>query len=356
MSKKRKKPSHVCEVCHVFCSSALHLSDHIGGSKHRKAVSEESPEFLANLQRLEYFLDTYLKDEPMIGLEYIVEFPNDGMYTYKCLLCDTQTPRGTTILHLCGSKHRRAYLEKHHPNLVVLKKNYSKRSQYTYEIKTAALQVERLHGRKRILDAENKKEDGPMPAKIPKMPSRVTPEELPPLKGASQQVSSECKSGKENVIVKTEKTNQLSDFTTNNEFLDYLRSFEIRSDGDASFIQTITKNCTKALMKYREEQTNAQVSSTMTSNGDPKNNQNPSDKANFSTMNSPKESSASAQIPPIFQKSCDATEVFFNSIKNMDTSEVVNILNKIAATNPAFRGINIPSLIKYLQETGRLKN
>ncbi|XP_073534675.1 uncharacterized protein [Phyllobates terribilis] len=318
MSAEQNKPVFLCEVCQVFCSSALHLSDHIGGVKHRNVVKEESPDVLTNLQRLQYFLDTYLKEEPMIGLEYVVESYRYGSYSYKCNLCDTQTPRGTAVLHLSGAKHRKAYLERHHPQLILNQQNYSKRTEYTEHMKAIALHVQCTYGRKRIVEL------------------------LDPV-GAPPKTSSK-------------KLNQLQDFKTNDDFMDYLRKFEIKNDGDASFIQQITKNCTDALIKYREAQTKMQASSTLPSNSDPKSNKNPSGMAHLSSINLHKECLTPAQIPPIFQTKTEATDAFFKSIKNMDVSEVIVVLQRITATNPAFRGINIPSLMKYLQDTGRLKN
>ncbi|MEE6513107.1 hypothetical protein FKM82_020570 [Ascaphus truei] len=61
-------------------------------------------------------------------------------------------------------------------------------------------------------------------------------------------------------------------------------------------------------------------------------------------------------FPPGFPLAKDkATANFFASIKNMEVPEVIATLNNIAATNPAFRGIHVPSLIRYLTESGRLK-
>ncbi|KAM4027377.1 uncharacterized protein ACNLHF_023142 [Anomaloglossus baeobatrachus] len=61
-------------------------------------------------------------------------------------------------------------------------------------------------------------------------------------------------------------------------------------------------------------------------------------------------------VPPLFPvANHDIMKTFFESIKNMEVSEVVTTLNKITATNPAFRGIHVPSLIRYLTETGKLK-
>lgn len=208
-----------------------------------------------------------------------------------------------------------------------------------------------MYGRKHILkeaDEQNKEETGPHPAKVPKMSSTVIAEELPQLKGVSQQISSK------NITVRTEKLNQSEDFKSNVDFLDYLRSYEIKNRRDASFIHRITRNCTKALMTFREEQTKIQIS-YKESNSDPKNDINRSDRAECSSINSPKKCSTAAHIPPIFQNRSQATEQFFKSIKNMNATEVIGVLKKIATSNPAFQGIHIPSIMKYLQETGRLK-
>eukprot|EP00079_Xenopus_tropicalis_P026902 XP_012820962.1 PREDICTED: uncharacterized protein LOC100486588 isoform X2 [Xenopus tropicalis] len=51
----------------------------------------------------------------------------------------------------------------------------------------------------------------------------------------------------------------------------------------------------------------------------------------------------------------EATATFFATIKNMEVSDVISTLNAIAAKNPAFRGIHVPSLVKYLKDTGKLK-
>ncbi|XP_063778857.1 uncharacterized protein LOC134927810 isoform X2 [Pseudophryne corroboree] len=52
----------------------------------------------------------------------------------------------------------------------------------------------------------------------------------------------------------------------------------------------------------------------------------------------------------------EITAQFFESIKTMDVSEVVSTLNKITTTNPAFKGIHVPSLVQHLTETGKLKS
>ncbi|MEE6513058.1 hypothetical protein FKM82_020497 [Ascaphus truei] len=59
-------------------------------------------------------------------------------------------------------------------------------------------------------------------------------------------------------------------------------------------------------------------------------------------------------FPPGFPLPKDEAN-FFASIKNMEVPEVMATLNNIAATNPAFRGIHVPSLMRHLSESGRLK-
>ncbi|XP_073443825.1 uncharacterized protein [Dendrobates tinctorius] len=61
--------------------------------------------------------------------------------------------------------------------------------------------------------------------------------------------------------------------------------------------------------------------------------------------------------PPLFPiPRDDIVKTFFESIKNMEVTEVVTTLNKITTTNPAFKGIHVPSLVRYLTETGKLKS
>ncbi|KAG8554814.1 hypothetical protein GDO81_003905 [Engystomops pustulosus] len=60
--------------------------------------------------------------------------------------------------------------------------------------------------------------------------------------------------------------------------------------------------------------------------------------------------------PPLFPiAKNDIMNKFFESLKTMEIPEVISTLNKITATNPAFRGMHVPSLVRYLTETGKLK-
>ncbi|XP_018123103.1 stress response protein NST1 [Xenopus laevis] len=73
-------------------------------------------------------------------------------------------------------------------------------------------------------------------------------------------------------------------------------------------------------------------------------------------QDTPPVNSSRAFFPPELNMPKDeATNAFFASIKNMEVSEVTSTLNAIATKNPAFRGIHVPSLVKYLNDTGKLK-
>ncbi|KAE8597503.1 hypothetical protein XENTR_v10016490 [Xenopus tropicalis] len=147
------------------------------------------------------------------------------------------------------------------------------------------------------------------------------------------------------------------EFKNNGDFLDYLKTFEIHNDEDASFICKITKNFTSALVNYQEQETKKKACQPSSDKNNKEHSKKPSDKPVFSpSASSSSLSTETYSNPPSIPPTNDATEVFFNSIKNMEASEVVSVFQKIAATNPAFKGIDIPSLMKYLQETGKLKN
>uniref|UniRef100_A0A8D0BXW0 U1-type domain-containing protein n=1 Tax=Salvator merianae TaxID=96440 RepID=A0A8D0BXW0_SALMN len=59
---------------------------------------------------------------------------------------------------------------------------------------------------------------------------------------------------------------------------------------------------------------------------------------------------------PVIPTDSDVVAKFLNSIKNMDIDEVADTLYKIAASNPTFRGMDVPSVLKVLAENGNLKS
>uniref|UniRef100_H2ZR49 U1-type domain-containing protein n=1 Tax=Ciona savignyi TaxID=51511 RepID=H2ZR49_CIOSA len=120
-----------CEICEVACSSQLTLNGHYAGKKHQrvlrknvvtgKEISKQSllqektnkkDESVAQKN----FLDI-AQTEPVIGLEYIVEYRKMNSKVvpkYQCELCCIQCDTLTIYSHVCSNKHRLKYLKQHH--------------------------------------------------------------------------------------------------------------------------------------------------------------------------------------------------------------------------------------------------
>ncbi|KAJ1199796.1 hypothetical protein NDU88_003628 [Pleurodeles waltl] len=200
-------------------------------------------------------------------------------------------------------------------------------------------------------------------------------------------------------------------FGSKKELLEYLRQFQITCEDDATFVLKVTQSFTQTLVKYREKakakaeeatappenatqpptdvrpvtgqniyteyppkkpagQTstvppyNAKAAGTNPTSNDPVLNktptvssapQNPSN-VGPAAMNTPAPQGFPGGALGSLQETNKATIEFFTSIKNMDAEEVSATLRKIAATNPAFKGIDIPNVIKILSESGSLKS
>ncbi|XP_006113115.1 uncharacterized protein LOC102445275 [Pelodiscus sinensis] len=226
------------------------------------------------------------------------------------------------------------------------------------------------------------------------------------------------------------------EFTSNEELLGYLKSFEILSEDDASFILKVTQSLTNALVKYRQQVTPTKDSLNSESKQEKTNErstkrsdvtsmditdsntgfssnyvssrkhpaQQPYDKraaksnvtgtfmkrdsqsVNISKNHATRKHGSSATEEPYpsysqnttsnerfssaaeryarqnsltgsLRTSCenDVTTEFFNSVRNMDVTEVRATLQKIAATNTAFRGMDIPNVIRILTESGTIR-
>lgn len=114
--------------------------------KGRITRQQTLPEFEDIIQYLDYLN----LDEPIIGLDYIVEILDDGNEAsglkYSCRLCSVQAGLSETVHHLIGRKHRRNYLMKKRPDLAT----WDKQSQILLPakvIRTKAEVAERQDGR-----------------------------------------------------------------------------------------------------------------------------------------------------------------------------------------------------------------
>nr|XP_025964411.1 uncharacterized protein LOC112988260 [Dromaius novaehollandiae] len=152
------------------------------------------------------------------------------------------------------------------------------------------------------------------------------------------------------------------------------QSFEILNEDDASFILKVTQTLTDALVEYRQQVASkkdlldtehsgeealehsteqSDLTSADTSDSDTDYSSSQSAKKSFS-VNEEHEpqnfSTGSLEIP--YE---NITAEFLNSVRNMNVEEVTATLHKTAAANPAFRGIDIPDVIRILTESGTLR-
>lgn len=197
------------------------------------------------------------------------------------------------------------------------------------------------------------------------------------------------------------------EFLCNQELFDFLEKFKILNENDVQFISKVTEIFGSALLKYviQDEAQKQTDSSKMVANKttgqllghsaasankktDSASNYSYSQQSTTSKFNEkgsigqrhPEKSQSrwSSQMQnqkfPINEKASgstlasgqedfnpafpdnETTAKFFDSIKNTDISEVIATLNRITTTNPAFKGVHVPTLIKHLGDTGKLKS
>ncbi|VDN33795.1 unnamed protein product, partial [Dibothriocephalus latus] len=91
--------------------------------------------------------------QPLIGLNYIVEFQRRGLLDclYACDLCNLAFLPSNIIKHVCSLKHRMAYLKQHYPPLYyMLAKDKGNKAFKTKRLVAYAQKIEDFEGRKRL--------------------------------------------------------------------------------------------------------------------------------------------------------------------------------------------------------------
>ncbi|XP_033368071.1 uncharacterized protein LOC107200768 isoform X2 [Parus major] len=474
--KKQVNPFY-CNICKIWCSSALNLQTHFLGAKHKTSLSsllvdnlitqvEEAlklhgmfktesclgkkvktpaklPDFVPlepekfhgpekfHAQTLEDQLNTCKDSEPALGLNYIIEYrtKDNVPFLYECQLCYCKTGLSNMFMHVCGSKHRLAYLRQHYPEIAQSDEVKGKGSELNKKVRQVGLTIEKKEGRKQIqvvtgVPTMRRKwqefpsaEDSPLKAKVqhvdvPLSNAEKTDNEDGKLtdpmqdennvqeeneEGQKEQAkpdenfepnnaiesskvsnSEGCETNKqseeENKEAQQELTANPEEFTSQEELLGYLQSFEILNEDDASFILKVTQTLTNALVEYRQQAVSNKDHLDTGYNGEAAleySTEQPglpsADSSDFDTDYS--SSRSAEQFLPVNEDepqnfSTGSLEIayennitteFLNSVRNMNAEEVTATLHKIAASNPAFRGIDIPNVIRILTESGTLR-
>uniref|UniRef100_A0A8B9QHZ1 U1-type domain-containing protein n=1 Tax=Apteryx owenii TaxID=8824 RepID=A0A8B9QHZ1_APTOW len=465
--KKQLNPFY-CNICKIWCASALNLQTHFLGFKH-KTVEEalkahgivktasglgeqvnapvKLPDYVQTEperfhgRTLEEQLNTCKDSEPALGLNYIIEYrsKDNFPFLYECQLCHCKTGLSNMFMHVYGSKHRLAYLKQHYPEIAESDEVKGKGSELNRKVRQVALTIEKKEGRKQIkvvMDApvmrrrwqEYPNADGsPSKAKVQHVDTSVSSEEkadgenmdeqMPDSKQDEKSVQKEEKSQSEqakpdekveaNKVIESSKGNKTEEssagnnsecetniqlqegneeveqevtgnpeeFTSQEELLGYLQSFEILNEDDASFILKVTQALTDALVEYRQQVASKKDLLDTEHNGEEalehSTEQSDLTSADISDSDTDYSSSQSAKKSlsvnkehktPNFSTGSSETPYennitteFLNSVRNMNVEEVTATLHKIAAANPAFRGIDIPNVIRILTESGTLR-
>ncbi|KAM7037655.1 uncharacterized protein RBU47_011903 isoform 1-T2 [Passerculus sandwichensis] len=475
--KKQINPFY-CNICKIWCSSALNLQTHFLGAKHRTVeealkthgmiktegslgkklkttvklpdfVKTESclgkkmktPVKLSNFaplepeklhgQTLEDQLNTCKESEPALGLNYIIEYrtKDNVPFLYECQLCYCKTGLSNMFMHVCGSKHRLAYLRQHYPEIAQSDEVKGKGSELNKRVRQIGLTIEKKEGRKQIqvvigVPKPRRKwqespsaEDSPSKAKVQHVDAPLSDAEktdkkdgelTEPMQGENnvQEQNEErqeeqgkpdekvepnnaiesskgndsewCEANKqseeENTEAQQEFTEDPEEFTSQEELLGYLQSFEILNEDDASFILKVTQTLTNALVEYRQQAASnkdhlgagyngeAALEYSTEQPGPTSADINDSD-TDYSSSWSAKQflpanedeaqKFSSGSLETAYEN--NITTEFLKSVRNMNAEEVTDTLHKIAASNPAFRGIDIPNVIRILTESGTLR-
>nr|XP_012427335.4 uncharacterized protein LOC100228270 isoform X1 [Taeniopygia guttata]XP_032603052.2 uncharacterized protein LOC100228270 isoform X1 [Taeniopygia guttata]XP_032603053.2 uncharacterized protein LOC100228270 isoform X1 [Taeniopygia guttata] len=472
--KKQINPFY-CNICKIWCSSALNLQTHFLGAKHRTVeealkthgmlktenclgkklktpvklpdfVKTEScvgkkvktagklPDFVPlepekfHGQTLEDQLNTCKDTEPALGLNYIIEYrtKDNVPFLYECQLCYCKTGLSNMFMHVCGSKHRLAYLRQHYPEIAQSDEVKGKGSELNKRVRQIGLTIEKKEGRKQIqvvtgVTTMRRKwqetlsaEDSPSKAKVQHVDAPLSnaektdnqegkltdpmqdennvqdeseerqkeqrkPDEKAEPNNAiesskgnnSEWCETHKQSEEENQEAQKEFTADPEEFTSQEELLGYLQCFEILNEDDASFILKVTQTLTNALVDYRQqaaankdhlgagyngetalEYSTEQPVSTSADINDSDTDYSSAKLFLPANENEPQNSS-SGSLETAYEN--NITTEFLKSVRNMNAEEVTDTLHKIVASNPAFRGIDIPNVIRILTESGTLR-
>ncbi|RLW13360.1 hypothetical protein DV515_00000075, partial [Chloebia gouldiae] len=435
-------------ICKIWCSSALNLQTHFLGAKHR-TVEEAlkthgmskckifllpavflplEPEKL-HVQTLEEQLNTCKDTEPALGLNYIIEYrtKDNVPFVYECQLCYCKTGLSNMFMHVCGSKHRLAYLRQHYPEIAQSDEVKGKGSELNKRVRQIGLTIEKKEGRKQIqvvtgVPTMRRKwqeslsaEDSPLKAKVQHVDTALSNAEktdnqdgkLTDLMQDENNVQDENEERQKeqtkpdekvepNNAVESSKSNnsercethKLSEeenqeaqqkeftadpkeFTSQEELLGFLQCFEILNEDDASFILKVTQTLTNALVEYRQQAAANKDHLGAVYNGEAaleysteqpvptsadindSDTDYPSAKLFLPANEDETQNFSTGSLETAYEN--NITTEFLKSVRNMNAEEVTDTLHKIVASNPAFRGIDIPNVIRILTESGTLR-
>ncbi|XP_035754875.1 uncharacterized protein LOC118452780 isoform X4 [Egretta garzetta] len=171
---------------------------------------------------LKDFMNDPKREEPLVGLEHVVEIRFEGRKEphYECRLCGFNTEMAPMIEHLSGYKHRRAYISKEFPDKMKRKTTDVKECKVSF-LRRIAGELEKTEG-----------------LKMYKIEGYIRPSTSPPSKKKARW---EDDFKHENDPVRKQKA------------LEFLETFHITSDSEATLVVHITQGLTEALKAFCEK-------------------------------------------------------------------------------------------------------
>ncbi|XP_054140703.1 uncharacterized protein LOC128942329 isoform X1 [Melozone crissalis] len=241
-----EKKLFYCDVCKIYCMCAISLQSHYRGAKHRRqekamrrrnlycssaliqvpmkyrVLRRVKRSFAGYITCLKDFVNDPRREEPLIGLEHVVEVRFEGRREprYECRLCGCNSEVAPMIEHLSGYKHRREYIFKKFPDKI------KKKTKDTKECKVSFF---------RRIAGELEKSEG---LKMYKTEGYIRPATSSPLKKKSRW---EDDYKQENDPVRKQKA------------LEFLETFHITSDSEATLVVRITQELMEALKAFCEK-------------------------------------------------------------------------------------------------------
>nr|XP_021384377.1 uncharacterized protein LOC110469698 isoform X1 [Lonchura striata domestica]XP_021384379.1 uncharacterized protein LOC110469698 isoform X2 [Lonchura striata domestica] len=241
-----EKKHFYCEVCNIYCMCAISLQSHYRGAKHKKqekalrrrnlycssaliqvpmkyrVLRPVKRSFTGYITCLKDFMNDPRREEPLIGLEHVVEIRFEGRREprYECRLCGCNSEVAPMIEHLSGYKHRREYISKEFPDKMRRKPTDVREYKVSF--------FRRLAG-------ELEKSEG---LKMYQMEGYTRPATSSPLKKKARW---EDDNKHENDPVRKQKA------------LEFLETFHITSDSEATLVVRLTQGLMEALKAFCEK-------------------------------------------------------------------------------------------------------
>ncbi|KAJ7313475.1 hypothetical protein JRQ81_004878 [Phrynocephalus forsythii] len=220
-SKGDSKPAADGSATNMYYDKERSLKEKHAPVVHEDPRSVKRP-FSKHIRSLKDLMKDPKREEPLVGLEYILEIRFQGrkMPFYECQLCHFNMELLPMIEHVTGQKHRKRYLTKHYPEKVKRNPNDCKEDKNSF-FKRISREVEKTEGLK--------------------MYKRET-HERPSVATTPAEKKARFSRGyrPENDPVRRQKA------------LEYMENFEIKSDQEAALVISLAQSLSKDLKAFCE--------------------------------------------------------------------------------------------------------